>query len=256
MSSKTIELFRGDSLPSTVLNQSSANRGRTFANHFCGNGLLARFADGGSSSLLEDKELLDYVLAHVSYERKTPEFARHSPLISFSKSRDTAFKFTNRRQRELEECTFDLATHFLWRFNFPLGEMLEVGRYGFVYQSDPQNCRELVRKWIDRGMRKEAETGDMKGLAEAVSSLGGMWHSHCDTSNHYAEVIDVYTFVSNADSSSRNEQLVKNTLERSKRDQEWLVYPKDPMPDRRGYSARLTMNKHLSVDSCYRRKEN
>ncbi len=218
---------------------------------------MAKFADGGSSSLISNKDLLDCVLSHVGYSTETPEakFAYHSPLISFSTNRGTAFKFSNRKRKELEECTLDLATHFLWRFNFPLEEALEVGRYRFIYQADPTSCFETIKEQIKRGMSVEASTGDSATLAKAIRDLGGMYHSNRDTSDHYAEVIDVYTFVRHADLSNRDERLVENTLKRSKRDQEWLVYPKDPMPDGLGYSARLQMNKYLNVDSCYRLKE-
>ena len=63
-----MNLYRGDSLPAVVYNTSARRRGRTFAEYFCGNGLMAKFADGGRSALLWGRDLLDLVLVHVGYD--------------------------------------------------------------------------------------------------------------------------------------------------------------------------------------------
>jgi hypothetical protein len=44
-----MKVYGGDSLPSSVANSKKHARGRTFADHFCTNGLMAKSADGGTS---------------------------------------------------------------------------------------------------------------------------------------------------------------------------------------------------------------
>jgi hypothetical protein len=68
-----MKLYRGDSIPKHVQDVVRDDRGRTFADHFCGTGLMAKFADGGSSKLLRGKELIHMILSHVGYERGQPE---------------------------------------------------------------------------------------------------------------------------------------------------------------------------------------
>jgi adenine-specific DNA methylase len=60
-----MKVYRGDSIPKQVENVAREDRGRTFADHFCGTGLVAKFADGGSSKLLRGKDLIHMVLSHV-----------------------------------------------------------------------------------------------------------------------------------------------------------------------------------------------
>jgi adenine-specific DNA methylase len=60
-----MKVYRGDSIPKQVENVAREDRGRTFADHFCGTGLMAKFADGGSSKLLRGKDLIHMILSHV-----------------------------------------------------------------------------------------------------------------------------------------------------------------------------------------------
>lgn len=114
-----MKLYRGDSLPSQVRSADRKSRGRTFAQYFCGNGLMAKFADGGHSYLVSGKELRQLVEEHIGYVvgAASEELSLHSPLLSFSESRERAFAFLERREKKrqnLVECNFEDATHFLW----------------------------------------------------------------------------------------------------------------------------------------------
>ena len=79
-----------------------------------------------------------------------------------------------------------------------------------------------------------------------------MTHADLDTRDHYAELIDITTFVQNLDASRYERRLLDNTLNRASRDHEWLLYPKDPMPGGPGFSCRFVMNRHLRVFGCFK----
>src|SRR4051812_16112083 len=95
-------LYRGDSLPSNVLSATRKVRGKTFADHFCGSGLLAKFASGGRSRLLAGKDLRQLVEEHIGYADKSAAelLALHSPMLSFSTSSDLAFAFCERSENK------------------------------------------------------------------------------------------------------------------------------------------------------------
>lgn len=256
-----MRLYRGDSLPVDLGRSPSLSRGRTFANYFCSNGLMAKFADGGHSDVLRNKSLAELIASHVGYLNNTAEqaFSFRSPFISFTTDKELAFNYSDRHRRieKLEPCTLDSATYFLWQFDVNLEEMSEVepGRYVLPYRADPRNCVSIIREQIERGQRNVAEAEQLDIIADAVRSLATMYHAENDVAVHYAEVIDVIAFMANAYAEDLDRNgLVKNTLERAERDQEWLIYPKDPMPHGKGYSSRLAMNKHLSVAGCFRPK--
>jgi hypothetical protein len=251
-----MKLYRGDSLPQSVLTVNSRDRGRTFADHFCGAGLMAKFGDQGLNSVLIGKDLLEIVLSHVGYDAGQPEqdLADHSPLISFSEDPETAFTFTapRRDRNDFEECVLDEATHFMWELDIDLPPPSEPGRYRFEYEADPVNCRAIVQGQLRRSLLRDAENGDADGIAEAMMNLSAMSHAEADESSHYAELIDVVTYIQNQNTSGRTSRLVDNTLQRSTRDREWLLYPRDPMPNGHGFSARFSMNRHLLVYRCFR----
>lgn len=243
-----VKLYRGDSLPSPVRSASGRARGRTFADLFCGTGLIAKFGDGGSSELLQGKDLLDIVLCHVGYDVGQSEqaLADYSPLISFSEDPEKAFDFSERTGKKgLEECVFENATHFVWELNRELPPPLEPGRYRFTYRADSTNCRTLVQAQFQRGLAREAVTGKPDLLAKALMNGYATIYAGMDESEHYAELIDVVTYARTQDTAQRERRLVKNTLARSSRDREWLLYPQDPMPDGFGFSAVFSMNRHL-----------
>ena len=250
-----MRLYRGDSLPPQVYSASGRNRGRTFADHFCGNGLMVKFGDHGPSTLLQGKDLLDIVLSHVGYDVGQPEqaLADHSPLISFSKDQETAFNFSERTgKKDLEECFLEEATHFMWEFEIELPSPSKPGLYNFTYKADPANCRVFIQKQLQRGLFGEAESGDVDTIAKAIMNVAAVSHADADESDHRAELIDVVTYVKAHDTSRREKRLVDNTLKRSSRDFEWLLYPKDRMPNGHGFSARFSMNRHLWVYRCFR----
>ncbi len=250
-----MKLFRGDSLPDSVTRTAPRDRGRTFADHFCGTGLMAKFADNGMISLVRDQDLVDLVLKHVGYNRWAPEraLAYHSPLLSFSTMRDTAFRFSYRADDpDLVPCTLDEATHFVWELAIELPYCIDPGRYGFTYSADPCNALPFLREQVQRGLELEAATGDLHMLANTLLQAAGAAHAAADRSLHYAELIDVATFLSSHDLTHRDARLVRNALNRASRDNEWLLFPKDPMPDGPGYSCRFVMNRHLKVSECLR----
>ena len=255
---KRLTLYRGDSIRRDVAQSAARVRGKTFAQYFCGDGLMAKFSVGGSDLLLDGRSLLDLVLAHVGYEVATSEqeLADRSPLMSFSECSNAASRFSNRRGSDLEACDFGEASHFIWQFTVTLDAEMSPGRYGFKYWSDPVNVRWIVSDQFQRGMEQFARGVSFRStLADPLAAKIAQVYADADQQEHYAEIIDVVTFVSAQDVSGCDQQLVSRTIERATKDREWLVYPMDPMPDGCGYSARLEMNKHLSVFRCFKRKQ-
>lgn len=250
-------LFRGDSLGKR---NRHAPRGRTFAEYFVSTGLMARFADGGSSRLLKGRTLLDLVLAHIGYEHGTSEqeLSYRSPMLSFSADEDRALRFAERTGRKrLIPCPIEDGTHFLWCLDAPL-QPISPGLYRFEYKADPVNCEAIVERQIVRAQRVllTGESEDLIGVAVGNDAALGILRQ--DAEQHYAKVIDVETFMKDqlAKGETADVRLVERTLEFASRDREWLVYPQDPMPDGGpGYSARLLHNRHLSVAGAYRESE-
>ena len=256
---KKVVLYRGDSLPKSVTHMQNY-RGRTFANYFCTNGLMARFADGGSSRLLYGLDALDIVLKHVGYDKNysEEELAYHSPMISFSEMPGAAFQFaerTERKRKKLETCDLHDATHFMWRLELELGEPEEPGLYPFRYKADPENCNQIISEQLHQGQLLQVQTGDMNKIGQSLLALAVMSHALSDESEHHADLINVVEFVSERNTKGREKRLVENTLNRASRDMEWLLYPKDSMPGGQGYSSRFVMNKHLSVYGCFKEGE-
>lgn len=237
------------------MNATRIDRGRTFADHFCGNGLMAKFADGGTSTLLQGKRLLDMILSHVGYERGQPEqaFSYHSPFLSFTRDLEAALNFSERtRKKELEECPLEDASYFVWELDIDLPDEVEPGRYQFVYKASSVNCRQHVYSQIQRAPELVANTGDGDILAVGLMNLFAMRNADADSRDHCAEIIDVVTYVQGHDTSGHDLRLVANTLERARRSREWLLCPTDPMEDGSGLSSRFVMNRHLRPRKYYR----
>jgi hypothetical protein len=216
---------------------------------------MAKFADGGTSKLLGHQDLVDLALKHVGYNAWASErdLAYHSPLLSFSAMRETAFNFSNRTDTpNLTPCHLDKATHFVWELEIDLPPPMKCGQYGFTYQSDPINTLPLIQDQVRRGLEIEAATGNFHILGSALLQAAGAAAASADESFHYAELIDVATFLEGQDLSGHDARLVYNALVRARRDSEWLLYPKDPMPDGSGFSCRFAMNRHLKVSECLR----
>lgn len=249
-----MELYRGDSLPSQMCDASRRDRGRTFADHFCGHGLSCKFADNGCSSLLEPKNLVNFVVSHVGYNRDEAEqdFADHSPLISFSADPDRAFYFTDRTERkDLRECPFDEATHFVWKLDFDLSLPSQPGLYEFTYTANSVNCRRFVEDQVRRGLARAA-SGDIDTIAEAMKNQIAGFYADSDNTTHVAQIIDVVTYINGQYTSRRKKELVDNALERASRASEWLLFPQEPGPKGHGFSGRFSMNRHLSAYQWFR----
>ncbi|MBS0183908.1 MAG: hypothetical protein JSS39_16090 [Nitrospira sp.] len=250
-----MKLYRGDSIPAGMISIAREDRGHTFANHFCGNGLMAKFADNGSSTLLRGKDLLDMVLSHVGYERGEPEqgFSYRSPFLSFSQYEAAAFSFAERTGRKaLEPCPLEDASYFVWELDADLPSEAEVGRYELVYRASSINCRQLVADQIRRGLEREAATRDGHDLMMGLMNLAALSHADADPRDHRAELIDVVKYIQKYGATGHDQRLFRNSLERAGRSHEWLLYPTDPMEDGPGVSSRFAMNQHLRVHRCYR----
>jgi hypothetical protein len=252
--SRPIRLYRGDSMPRDEHSRASAaERGRTFANLFCGTGIVAKFADGGSSDLLEKRDVLALVLAHVGWERGTPEekLMKHSPLISFSEREDVALRFVNPEELELEPCEFYEASYFTWRLELSLEGAGEPGRYAFDYEFDPGNVTALSSAAVQSGHRRVIEGAAISAIAMPLRDLVSQVSRFGHPKRYRAEIIDVVTFVNNQDLSRRDKDLVRRTVDLAGRDREWLVFPTDPGPEGLGYSSCLAMNRFLKVSRCF-----
>ena len=250
-----MKFYRGDSLPSQIRSVSRKDRGRTFAEHFCGNGLMSKFADSGSWTLLRGMELLDMILSHVGYQCDHPEerFSYRSPFLSFSSDAGTAFDFAERRgKKDVEECPFEAASYFIWELEIELPYEVEPGRFEFLYKASSTNCLQLIQDQIQRGLELEAQTGNLHTFARGIRNLAAAMHADNDPRQHQAELIDVSRYVQNHDVSGKNPLLVNNTLKRAVHSHEWLLYPTDPMGNGPGLSSRFAMNRHLRVYRCYR----
>lgn len=243
-----MRLYRGDALPSAVLGV-DIRRGQTFAEHFLRIGLMARFADGGTSNVLAGKDLIDLTLMHVGCN------AGHSPLISFSECLDTAssFSFSSARARKGDfiSCDFEIATHFIWLLDIELPIPVQPGQYELKFKSSSVNCKKIVQAQNERALN-EAVNGNMERIPEVVMNLAAIQYIEDDIKEHRATLIDVMAFLAASDTSKCDRILLKNTYERAARDKEWLIYPTDRMGDGFGISARLPMNRHLSVHHCFR----
>jgi len=249
-----MKLYRGDSVPRCVTSSSSHGRGRTFAEFFCGNGLMAKYSQGGRPEMLAGKDLLQLVVEHVGYTPGTvsAELAYHSPMLSFTSSLERAFAFCERTEKKrlrLEGCPFEQATHFIWELDIELSPTSSIGLYHLVYEADPANCREITEEHIRRGLIEEATTGNIHALASGIRDLLAQQHAASDEAHHHAMLVDVRRYVEHerldGRLATRDQQLVGNCLERSRRDREWLLYPMDPMPDGYGLSGRIWMNRYL-----------
>lgn len=243
-------LYRGDSLPPEVASAGKAHRGSTFANRFATEGLMAKFADLGQSRWAK-LPLPVLVAKHIGYVAGTDDAAvsYHSPMLSFTVSRDRAFQFAERKdgkRRHLAECSLDEATHFVWRLEDVLANLVEPGLFEFEYFASSVNIS---------AFRREAEQkvlgGDNSGWTRAV--VRGLVQDAVDEDQgrHLAWLIDANAYLA-AKSDQIPSENAAIARERAATADEWLLYPRDPMPDGKGVSARFMPNKHLFADSFYR----
>ena len=251
-----MKLYRGDSIPRPVLSADRKVRGKTFAKHFCGTGLMAKFGDGGLHSLVRGKSMRQIAEEHIGYVAGQPseKLALHSPMLSFSSSQERAFEFLERSEKKrlrLEECPFEDATHFLWELEVGLPAPVQPGLYHIEYKADPAHCTEIVERQLHLGIETYDLNGNPHPFSAALGSVVAMNYAAADTSRHQAELIDAVAFLQE-DRPGADTGVLANARERARRDFEWLLYPTDPLDGSGGPpSAAFMMNKHLSVSACY-----
>jgi len=245
-------LFRGDSIPA---NPKKSEKGCTFCEYYLGNGLLAKFADGGGSNILQGRDELDMVLAHIGYEKGTPDekFSFHSPMLAFTSSEDVAVTFMDRTgKKHFEECGFENATHFIWKLEFDLPDTKTPGRYELYYEKSSENVMPFIIDKLRNGYTEEAATGNPNTLANALGEL--LAAANSPETQYRILIFDAGTFLKSQDTSRKDQASMERALVRSSRDKEWLIYPCTPMPDGTGVSSRFQMNKYLRPYKWYRVK--
>jgi len=193
------------------------------------------------------KPLPYLVAAHVGYELGSPEdhIAKHSPFLSFSTHADMAANFADRTGKKLlRPCTFEQATHFIWRLTLPALEPyrgLGDGVYVLKYRASADNVRAFLQADIIRANRGDDEAAIRAALTQLVHG-----YIAADHSEHIAAIIDIETLLESTRQPGQRE-LWDRALERARRSSEWLVYPMDLMPDGHGFSARLSLNRFLAA---------
>lgn len=257
-------LSRGDSIPEGL---PSAHRWSALVTHFCGTGLIARFAtekmpdQAGRTNydIVKNKKLPWMVAAHIGYEASaaTKEFSAHSPFISFSSEPDCAFRFmTRERPLLLENCEFHNARFFTWALRFDATDLTlspwGKGCYQFVYQSDPANCTIAIASEYSEGLRRYQRTGEVEMRAGALGRAIAAGHAAKNTKEHCALIIDAVTYLTDQGSRVGDDKLLNLALTCASDDREWLVYPCDPMD--KWVASTFHMNRHLSIGSCLRER--
>ncbi|MDD5267078.1 MAG: hypothetical protein PHO08_08110 [Methylococcales bacterium] len=244
-----MKLYRGDSLPKETRGVNKLRRGKTFAELFPANGLIAKFADGGHSSLIEGKNLIDLVIEHIGYELNQPEqlLSDHSPMLSFSEKIETAFRFCTKRSKKIKyvECPSKEASHFIWKLDVDLPIESEPGIYDLRFKANSIHVRKDVELQLEQALVEEAKSGNLHAIASAYLNYMANQYVDADKQEHQAKLIDAVTFIQANNNSQKNNKLIFNALCRAKRDNEWLLYPCDPMDDGIGHSARFPLNENL-----------
>lgn len=245
-------LYRGDSLPKTVFDQRDPkHKGRTWAEFYKTDGLLAKINDGGAG-WMESKSRPWLVAAHIGYEKAKEgekatdeQFAAyHSPLISFSTRPASAFAYMDRSGRsEFEECTIGEATHFIWKLVGVQAVEISPGEYHFTYKASTKNIKALLN----------AE-GPQPFSVGALATQIVHGNIDQDTALHVAALIDTERYLANAPANGVATEVLEKAKAFTKRDSEWLLYPMDPMPGGRGFSARFTLNDHLDLHSWVKKR--
>jgi len=236
------DLYRGDTC--TPRGPNAADKGKTFADHFLTNGLMSKFADGGNLSWF-NLPLPYLVAAHIGYGPKTPEeqISYRSPLLSFTQSRDEAWDFADRSKRKkFEIAPFVDATHFAWKLSGISAQQISTGHFRFYYRSSTQNVTAFRRQ-----LEAVLLTGNLDKFERTIAV--GIVHQHLDADEqaHVAELIDAVAFLKTNEDLIKNKGLFAQALKFAERSSEWLLYPKDPMEDGRGFSARFCPNEFLSA---------
>lgn len=233
-------LYRGDSLPAIVrATADPLHRGRTFADYFITEGLMAKSADGGRGEDLSKPH--EYIfLSHIGYLSNTPEqrISYHSPMLSFSSDIDSANYFKDRTEKkQFSNCELREATHFIWKILIKDVKEIKNGLYEFTYKASTKNVEKF---------KISNPTND--NLIEAIAESIVHQHIEEDVSTHVAWLYDAVTFIQKNNFTAYDQALVSRALQRAQDSSEWLLYPRSPMPDGRGFSARFTLNEQLYVE--------
>ena len=236
------ELFRGDTC--TQRGANAADKGRTFADHFLTNGLMAKFADGGNLAWF-NLPLPYLVVAHIGYAKNTREekISYRSPLLSFTRSLEEAWGFADRSGRKrFDIVPFADATHFAWKLSGIRARELSAGRFQFTYRASTHNVAGFRQQ-----LEAELQGGHLGNFERTIAT--GLVHQHLDADDeeHVAELIDATAFLKANEHIVEDKALLRRALDFAERSSEWLLFPKDPMEDGRGFSAQFPPNKHLSV---------
>jgi hypothetical protein len=206
---------------------------------------MAKMNDGGQS-WIEGKSLEWLVTSHIGYvkpkskdEIASEQFSSfHSPLISFSEEAKESFKYLDRTKKlDFEDAELSEATHFIWKLENLEAEEVVKGVYRIVYKASTDNVKHFLNEELSRGLT-------MGGVAKMIVHQ----NIENDSSDHYALLIDVVTYLENNPNPIGVElEVFERAKFFSSRDKEWLLYPQDPMKDGRGFDARFTLNIHLSL---------
>lgn len=251
-------LYRGDSVPKTVRSQSDPlHRGRTFAELYLSEGLMAKSADGAiGKHLALDTDYL--IHTHIGYKQGTSDdpsteewISKHSPFISFSTEKDSAMYFVDRtKKKNLESCAFENGEYFLWQLGEIPGVKIKEGLFALAFKTSTCN----VKKFLTSGIAA-ANAGSVEAALSILPTLIVHGHLDNDQSWHQAILVDVVTYLSsNPSGPTVSSDLRDRALTRAKKWSEWLLYPLDLMPDGRGFSARFPPNQYLDLVDCYMTK--
>ena len=244
-------LYRGDSVPDPVRAQTDAvHRGRSFAEHYYRDGLIAKSADHGLGSDLQ-QPLSYLVAAHIGGEAGTREerMSKHSPMLSFSSRLEDALHYrASGQKKEFEPCPIEQATHFIWQLTLPaLSSTKLPGVFRLDYKASTRNVDHFREAQVNR-----VKQGDESSIISALITQLVHTHTAADESTHTALVIEPQTFLASLTDGAVNKALVTRALQLANKWAEWLIYPMDAMPDGIGYSARFALNDHLSLHSFVR----
>ncbi len=255
-------LFRGDSLPNAVTNHNDPRvRGKTWAEYYITEGLVAKFASSGSEDIWR-RDLRYLVACHVGYKRGTDpkkvNFETYvynkSPFISFSSRMKTAFAFMDRTQKsKFENCDIGDATHFVWSLEGIEWNRVGIGRFEFTYTASNESVEQFLAEDAEalQKMAADPDTLDLGAFGPILGRLIVAQHTAADNSIHRAELIHVVPFLLANFWHVGDIFLLLRALLRSYRSSEWLLWPKDPFG--KSYSAKFPVNKHLKLDHWARR---
>lgn len=253
-----INLFRGDSIP---ISTSTSKKGQTLVNYFISTGLIAKFSDGGTSNLLENKSLPELVASHIGYETNSPEqdLSFRSPFISFSESIQIAETFATSRIKikQPTSCTIDQASHFIWELHIENINETSPGIYELSFFADYSNINELLIA-TEKEIRDDCKNTevDMHRLGNRIANFlmqtTDLDQQSSTRAPQKAKIINAVKLLENSNFTEYYKPIAIAAISRANRDREWLIHPCTPMSQGFGVSGKFPMNKHLRVKKYYR----